>query len=152
MKIQIMGTFIGNFHQPHASCFFNPSILLSVVTLIRVTDDIVIFFCPEDRGNTFLRNVGDDRWIHTASHLKRKHSCYIHTNILMGHNGKWQRWKVRKMCHQQQPMKPCFSALVVPFWRIWLCSSFWCAFCADTQIYCSTTFLLQECDAFCFRG
>jgi len=62
VKIQIKGKFVGNFHQSHANCFFDPSILLiSVISFIQVTDDIVILFCPEDRGNTFLRNVGGDR-------------------------------------------------------------------------------------------
>jgi hypothetical protein len=62
MKIQIKGKFVGNFHQPHASYFFDTSILLiSVITFIQVTDDVVTLFCLEDRGNTFLRNAGGDR-------------------------------------------------------------------------------------------
>jgi hypothetical protein len=43
MKIQIKVMFVGNFHRPHASCFFELSILLiSVITLIQVTDDVII--------------------------------------------------------------------------------------------------------------
>lgn len=129
-----MGTFSCHFHQPHVSCFLGPNILLiSVTVLIQVTD-IAIFFYPEDRDSTFFRNICGDQRIYTASHLKRKQPCSILVHIWMGHNDKRERWTVRKMCHKQQHTKHSFAALVVPIWRLWLSSPFWCAFCTDIRI------------------